>query len=96
MRIIEKKSNIPSNIAMGLDKSNLPEKARFEEAKYYCDQLEMYSSLIEFNETNAEFDFIANLLKNFTSAQSGKYYEQKYWIGLVYSNNCILKFKIFI
>ncbi|RNA23936.1 hypothetical protein BpHYR1_042882 [Brachionus plicatilis] len=85
VHMIEKKSGLQSNIGIGMDKSDLPEKARFEEAKFYCDRLELYSSLIQFNESNAEFDFISNLLKNFTSSQSGKYYEQKYWIGLVYN-----------
>lgn len=96
MRMIEKKSGLQSNIGIGMDKSDLPEKARFEEAKYLCDQLEMYSSLIQFNESNAEFDFIANLLKNFTSSQSGKYYEQKYWIGLIYSTCLFLLNKLFV
>ena len=88
LKVIEEKKRLPgfkSGPNSG-EKFQLSSKARWPEAISSCKQLDPFSSLIQFNESNTEFEFIVNLLKNYTLAQDVSYYEQKYWIGLTYKS----------
>ncbi|CAF0777204.1 unnamed protein product [Brachionus calyciflorus] len=89
LKILEEKKQLLNpikSLSNSAERSQIPSKAKWNEALNLCNQLDPYSSLIQFNEKNSDFDFIVDLLKNYTSQQSGKYFEQKYWIGLTYNS----------
>ncbi|CAF0764307.1 unnamed protein product [Brachionus calyciflorus] len=85
-KVTNNKLDKPAEL-FGLSSKRSPEYpsiASWEDANNICNQMEPFSSLIQFSEKESELGYVINLMKNFSHTQSNDLV--KYWIGLTFQD----------